>query len=125
MQTSTVYTISLDEQHLTSLLNHLYQGCTEEVILFIKENQLFTYLIEAFGRIDLFFPNESLRLELHTDPEYGDTTLFIDILTKLPVKEAFQKQIVMNKEWELIKNKAFTKYVSIDTESSSPPKKLA
>lgn len=117
MQTSPIYTLSLDEQHLTSLLNHLYQGCTEEVILFVKEHQLFTYMIEAFGRIDLFFPNEPLRLELHTDPEYGDTTLFLEILTNMPVKEAIYKHRLMLKGWDLIRNPLFYKLVNISTES--------
>ena len=117
MEKSPVYTINLNEQNLVSLLNHLYQGCTEEVIQFVKTHQLLGYLIEAFGRIDLFYPNAPLCLELHTDPEYGDTTLFLDIQTKLSVQEAMGKQRLMFKGWDLIKNPNFYKFVNISTES--------
>ncbi len=116
-QKAPVYTISLDEQNLVSLLNHLYQGCTEEVIQFVKTHQLLGHLIEAFGRIDLFYPNAPLRLELHTDPEYSDTTLFLDILTRLSVQEAIDKQRLMFKGWDLIRNPNFYKLVNISTES--------
>ena len=57
---------------------------------FIILNNLSGAISEVERRVARFFPEATIKKELHTDPEEGGTQLFLNIQTTLSVKEAFK-----------------------------------
>jgi hypothetical protein len=88
-----------------------------QILAFITKHQLAESVLSALERIMLFFPDSKYKITLHTDFEENNTTLFIIIYTQLNPKEAFHHSLEMFKDWDLIKNPDFNRFVTITTET--------
>ncbi len=84
---------------------------------FAQEHDLLQYFPEIFNRIETFFPDSRTETELIEDVEEGYFTIFIYVFTSLSVKEAFEQQKALFKDWKLLKTKYFNQYINISTHS--------
>jgi hypothetical protein len=104
----------------TEKLLGLFYDCQDSAIIAYttKHSSSLLPLLQTIpSMIDLSFKKPTLRLELHTDPEEGITTLFLVIYTSLPTSEAFRTLRQLFKTWDKLKDKKSTKYLSIITRS--------
>jgi len=89
---------------LKSILLELYDCDSETLAYLLQKPELITFLItEAYNNIRRFFKNEKLKLVLDEDAETGEKTVFLYILTDLPVDEALAKLNQLDDEWWLDK----------------------
>ncbi len=74
---------------------------SNEITTFLhKHDFLVPLLSEASSKIEPYFPNSELVLEMFTDPEgYGANQLVLFISTELNPKEARQKLKQLNSNW--------------------------
>ncbi len=87
------------------------------ILNFAQKHNLLQYFPEIFSRIEMFFPDSRTETELIEDIEEGYFTIFIRIMTSLSVKEAFEQNRQMYRDWELLKDKNFNQYINISTRS--------
>ncbi len=104
-------------QYIENLLG-LFYGCQDaSIVAYVTQygSYLLPLLEEAPSIIEASFKKNTLKLELHADPEEGVKTLFLVIYTSLSTSEAFRTLRQLFKTWEKLKDKRNTEYLSIIT----------
>lgn len=87
------------------------------IIIFLTEERLISIYKQVIERIRDFFPNDVIDICLKKDIEDNTQTLFIYIKTSMSIEEAFSKRKDMLKNWTLVRNHLFNKYINISTRS--------
>ena len=101
---ATPSTMQTTTTESASSIGSLYslQGKTA-VIQFIDEHSfLIPLLVEARGKIDAYFPNSEVSLEVITDPEAeGDYQLLASVSTNLGAEDAYNRLKEFDRAWWL------------------------
>ena len=73
------------------------------VIQFIGEHSfLIPLLMEAREKLDVYFPNSEVSLQVVTDPETeGDYQLLAAVSTSLPAEDAYRRLKEFDRDWWL------------------------
>lgn len=91
---------------------------SEEASAYIEKHNLKANVEATLVRIADFFEDYTIKIKHTVDVEEGFETLFIFIVSELSVREAYKKTRAMYKDWALLKEKSFRKYVTITTRNS-------
>lgn len=122
-ENDSVYNLVADDWKISDSVNLRSIPEIEEttkvntLVKFIQENKLSDFIIACQKHIGLFFPESRIEREVHYDFEEQYTKLFIVINTSLSSKEAFKQGRKMFKNWELVRNPEFNRYVGITTKA--------
>jgi|GEM_PF-3875881 len=84
-----------------------------QIQFFIEKYNLREAIDETFILINNFFSSYEIKLELYKDHEWDKETLFIYVLTDLPIRESAKITTSMFKHLKALKNRTFCKYVSV------------
>jgi len=83
-----------------------------EIQNFIYNNDLINEISESLFRINDYFKNYEIKLELSQD-QFNKSALFIYVFTKLSIKESSNILINMFKDWSLLLNNKFINNLKI------------
>jgi len=87
-----------------SSLESLYslKGKTVVARILDEHSFLIPLLVEARGKIDVYFPNSEVSLEVITDPEAeGDYQLLASVSTNLGAEDAYNRLKEFDRAWWL------------------------
>ena len=101
---------------LYDIIKELY-NCNNEEFSFVLRNNLNRILIEAPNIINNHFYNFKLSLKLNDDYDDGDKILFLIIKSSATIKQSIKQMKSLFKEWNLIKQHSYNKYLTIITET--------